>query len=126
MADVVQVDFWEAGGLGEPLESLGDGVGVGWLAVLPAEQPAVIVVVGAELLALLVEQLDVIRQNRESEWVERQEVLGVLGLAVRFDQFAVDDTCVGPMSKIRLRAGEVSGAQRINLVWRLLPSASRV
>jgi hypothetical protein len=40
-------------------------------SVLPAEQPAAIVVVGAEVFAFLVELLDVSPENREREWVER-------------------------------------------------------
>jgi hypothetical protein len=41
------------------LEPAGDGVGVGWLSVLPAEQPAVILVVRAEVFTPLIEHLDV-------------------------------------------------------------------
>jgi hypothetical protein len=49
---VVQVDLWQTGRLGDLLEAPGDGVRVGRLAVFPAEQPAAILVVRAEVGAL--------------------------------------------------------------------------
>jgi hypothetical protein len=65
--------------------------GVGRPAVRPAEQHAVILVVLAEVAPLLVELLDVRLEDGQGERVERQDVLSVLGLAVRFDHPAVHD-----------------------------------
>ena len=55
---------------------------MGRLAVRPAEQHAVIVVVQPEVPPLLVEHLDVRLEGGQGERVERQDVLGVFGLAV--------------------------------------------
>ncbi len=57
--------------LGELLEAAGDRVRVRWLAVLPAEQPAAIVVVRPEVPTLLVELVDVRLQDSERERVKR-------------------------------------------------------
>ena len=73
-------------------------------AVLPAEQHAVIVVVRPEFAPLLVELLDVRLQRGQRERVERQDVLSVLGLAVRLDHPAVHDDPRG-------FDGECSGVQ---------------
>jgi hypothetical protein len=96
VAHVVQIDFRQARLLGELLESAGDGVGVGRRAVLPAEQPAAIMVVRPELPQLLVELVDMGLEGGERERVEGQEVLGVLGLAVRLDHLAVDHDASHP------------------------------
>nr|WP_246116128.1 hypothetical protein [Trebonia kvetii] len=91
MADVVQVDLRQVGRLGQSLEAAGDRVGMRRLAVLPAEQDAVIFVLRPEVLALLVEHFDVGLEDGLGERVQRQEVLRVLRLAVRLDHLAVDD-----------------------------------
>ena len=62
-----------------------------WCAVLPAEQPAEIVIIQPELLALLVELANMVTEYSEGEWVERQHVLRVLCLDVRLDHPPVDD-----------------------------------
>jgi hypothetical protein len=87
----MKVDLGQACLAGELLEPAGDRVRVRRLAVLPAEQHAVVLVVRPEVLALLVEHLDVCLEYGECERVERQRVLCVLGLAVRLDHLAVDD-----------------------------------
>jgi hypothetical protein len=64
---VVQIDGRKIGRPGEPLEAAGDRVRVRRGAVLPAEQPAAIVVVRPEFLPFLIELLDVRPENREGE-----------------------------------------------------------
>ena len=61
------------------------------LASWRSERHAVIVVVRPEFALLLVELLDVHRRGGQRERVERQDVLSVLGLAVRLDHPAVDN-----------------------------------
>jgi hypothetical protein len=100
--DVVQVDLRQPGRRGELLEPPGNRVGVRRPAVRPAEQHAVIVVLRAEVPPLLVELLDVCLEDVQGEWVERQDVLSVLGLAVRFDHPAVHDDA-GNLDRERAR-----------------------
>jgi hypothetical protein len=50
MAHVVKVDFRQVSECGQPLESPGDRVRVWRFAILPAEQPAVVVVIRPEFL----------------------------------------------------------------------------
>ena len=90
VADVVQVDFWQPGRR-ELLEASRDRVGMRRPAIRPAEQHTVIVVVRPEILALLVEHLDMRLQNGQRERVEGQHVLSVFRLAVRLDHLAVHD-----------------------------------
>ena len=61
-----------------------------------------IVVVLAEVAPLLVELLDVCLEDGQGERVERQDVLSVLGLAVRFDHPAVHDDA-GHLDRERAR-----------------------
>jgi hypothetical protein len=70
VAHVVQVDLWEVGRLGESLEAPRDRVGMRRLAVLPAEQDTVVLVVRPEVLPFLVEQFDVDLENGEGERVK--------------------------------------------------------
>lgn len=60
-------------------------------SLFPAELQPLIVVVWAELPALLAEHLDVDLQDSEREGVERESSLRVLCLAVRLDDLAVDN-----------------------------------
>jgi hypothetical protein len=115
VAHVVQVDLWEASRRGQLLEPSRDRVRVRTPAILPAEQHAVIEVVRPEFAPLLVELLDVHLQGGERERVERQDVLSVLGLAVRLDHPAVDND---PRSLY----GERSGVQ----VKQVTPSARQL
>jgi predicted dehydrogenase len=57
-------------------------VGMGRSAVRPAEQHAVIVIPRPELPPLLLELLDMCLEGGQVKRVERQDVLGVFGLAV--------------------------------------------
>jgi len=90
------------------------------VAVRPAEQYAVIVVLRPEVPPLLVELLDVCLEDGQGERVERQDVLGVLGLAVRFDHPAVHDDaghldCERARVKRRCRATPVRRSPRAGL-----------
>lgn len=87
--DVVQVDLGQPGRRRQPLEPAGDRVRVRRLAVLLAEQHAVIVVIRPGVAPFAVQHLDVHPENGEGERVERQDVLRVLGLAVRLNDLAV-------------------------------------
>jgi hypothetical protein len=102
--DIVQVDLGQPGRRGELLEPPCDRVRMRRPAVWPAEQHAVILVVLAEVAPLLVELLDVRLEDGQGERVERQDVLSVLGLAVRFDHPAVRDDA-GHVDRERARAG---------------------
>ncbi len=104
VAHVVQVDLRQPGRRSQSLESPRDGVRVGRRAVLPAEQDPVALVVRAEFLPPLVQHLDVDLECSEGERVEHENVLCVLGLAIRLDNPAIyDDPCD--------LDGECSGAQ---------------
>ena len=89
---VMQVDLGQASPRGQLLEPSGDRVGMGRPAIFPAEQHAVIVAVRSDFAPLLVELFYVHLQGGQREPVERQDVLSVLGLAVRLDYPPVDDS----------------------------------
>jgi hypothetical protein len=91
VADVVQVDLRETGRRGELLEPSRDRIRMRRPAVLPAEQHAVIVVVGAEFPAAPGQAFRRASSGHQRERVERQDVLSVRGLAVRLDHPAVDN-----------------------------------
>jgi hypothetical protein len=67
----MQVNLRQARAFGELLEPAGDRVGVEWRAVLPAEQPAAIVVVRPEAV-FGVELVDMGLENGKRERVKRQ------------------------------------------------------
>jgi hypothetical protein len=71
VAHVAQVNLREPGRRGQPLESPRDRVRVGRLAVLPAEQEPLTLVVRAELLPLLVQHLGVNLERGQGKRVER-------------------------------------------------------
>jgi hypothetical protein len=96
---VVQVDLRQASRRGQLLEPSRDRVRVRRPAILPAEQHAVIVVVRPEFAPLFVELLDVHLQGGQRKRVERQDMLSVLGLAVRLDYPPVDDDSRGLYSE---------------------------
>jgi hypothetical protein len=75
----------------ELLEPPRDRVGVRSPAILPAEQHPRDPGNRPEFASLLVENLDMRLETGQSERVERQYMLSVLGLAVRLDHPAVHD-----------------------------------